>query len=453
MLFVLGEGVLIYAAVALTSYLIFQRDLGIPQLMMIIWPKVLLIALVTQGSLYFNDLYEFNINQNMIELATRLIQSIGMTSIALAVIYFLWPAAIIGKWVFFLSIIILLLFLVSWRFLYALMINKNFLAEKAIMVGSGALMGDILSEIKNRRDYGYDLGCIIIPDGEKKNPPTQSDGIQVRYGFDNLCERAEAELASSIIVAFDQRRGTMPYNELLRCKTKGMAILDGESFYERVTGKILVERINPSWLIFSDGFVKSITSRLTKRLVGLLISSVMLVVFLPLILLVAVAIKLDSRGPILFSQERVGENEKVFILHKFRSMKRNAERATGPVWASLDDPRVTRVGKIIRKLHIDELPQLWNVFRGDLSFVGPRPERPFFAEDLKTNIPYYKERFAVKPGITGWAQINYGYGASEKDALEKLKYDLYYIKNMSWIMDLMIIFHTLKIALLARGAR
>ena len=173
----------------------------------------------------------------------------------------------------------------------------------------------------------------------------------------------------------------------------------------------------------------------------------------PFLILVAIAIKLDSRGPVLFAQERVGENEETFKLYKFRSMKADAEKESGPVWAQEDDPRVTRVGKIIRKLRIDELPQLWNVLKGDMSFVGPRPERPFFVEQLKKKIPYYNERSSVKPGVTGWAQIKYPYGSTEKDALEKLKYDLYYIKNMTMLIDFIVIFHTVKIMLLGRGAR
>jgi sugar transferase (PEP-CTERM system associated) len=279
------------------------------------------------------------------------------------------------------------------------------------------------------------------------------DGVPVHYGFDGVCNLALVEEASHIIVALDQKRGILPYNELLNCKLSGLSIIDGESFYERITGKILVDKISPSWLIFSDGFVKSRAARITKRFVGLVMSSILLIIFFPLMLLIAIAIKLDSRGPVIFSQERVGENEKLFVLYKFRSMKSNAEEETGPVWASNEDPRVTRVGKIIRKLRLDEMPQLWNVFKGDISFAGPRPERPFFVEKLKKIVPYYKERFTVKPGITGWAQTKYGYGASVEDALEKLKYDLYYIKNMSWVMDLIIIFHTIKIVLLGRGSR
>lgn len=426
--------------------------MGATYLFRMIWAKVLLVALVTQVSLYFNDLYEFTSTHNIVDLSTHLIQSIGMTSILLAIIYFLWPTAIIGSGIFFFSILFLLLFLVSWRFLYAIIINNRLFTEKAIMLGSGELAKDIFKQIKKRGDITYNIRALISYENGK-NPPIEFDDIPVRYGFRDLPEMAELEQASSIIVAFDQRRGIMPYQELLRCKTRGISIIDGEDFYERITGKLLVERITPSFLIFSDGFVKSWTSRFTKRLVGLIISSSMLILFSPLILLIAIAIKLDSKGPVLYSQERVGENEKIFKLHKFRSMVSNAEKETGPVWACDNDPRVTRVGKIIRKLRIDELPQLCNVLKGDMSFVGPRPERSYFVETLKKTVPYYKERFTVKPGVTGWAQIKYPYGSNEKDALEKLKYDLYYIKNMSLIMDLMIIFHTVKTVLLGRGAR
>jgi sugar transferase (PEP-CTERM system associated) len=309
-----------------------------------------------------------------------------------------------------------------------------------------------VEEIKGRGDISYDIRLLI---GQENGDYSRRElqGIPIRYGFEDLFDLAEIEQASSIIVALDQKRGVMPYKELLNCKVKGIAIIDGESFYERITGKVLVEKINPSWLIFSDGFVKSPAAKFIKRLVGFVLSLVMLVLLSPLLAIVAIAIKLDSKGPMLFSQERVGEDGKTFKVYKFRSMREDAEAVSGPVWAEEDDPRITRVGRIIRKLRIDELPQLWNVLKGDMSIVGPRPERPFFVEKLKTKIPYYKERFAVKPGVTGWAQVKYAYGATEEDALEKLKYDLYYIKNMSLFMDLMVIFHTVKIVLLGRGSR
>ena len=451
-IFIIGEGILIFLAVTLASFFLLGRGIGIEGVLEMFWPKVLLVSIITQLSLYLNDLYEFKIMDSNIDLASRLIQSIGITSITLAIIYFLWPDVIIGRWIFFASLIVLLLFLVSWRLLYSLVIRRKLFAEKAIILGSGELARDMLHEIESRKDLSYDIVCAIANE-KNQDMKDQFRDMSVHYGFDNICNLAEAENVKSVIVALDEKRGILPYEELLKCKVKGMDIIDGESFYERITGKLLVEKINPSWLIFADGFVKSKVSRAVKRLVGLLLSTLMLVLLSPLLLLVAIAIKLDSPGAALFSQERVGEYGKTYTLHKFRSMRADAEKESGPVWASEEDPRVTRMGKIIRKLRIDELPQLWNVFKGDMSFVGPRPERPVFVEKLKKIIPYYNERLSVKPGVTGWAQIKYPYGASEEDALQKLKYDLYYIKNMSLVMDLIVIFHTAKIVLLGRGAR
>lgn len=451
-IFILGEAVLIYFAVAVASFALMRDEISFSFLLESAWWKILLVTAVAQFSLYFNDLYEVQPVGNTLEVATRLVESIGITSIVLAVVYFLWPEAMIGQWIFFVSIILVIFFMASWRFLYAYAVKKKFLTEKAVIVGHGELARDLVEEIKGRGDISYDIRLLI---GQENGDHSRRElhGIPIRYGFEDLCDLAEKEQASSIIVALDQKRGVMPYKELLNCKMKGISIIDGESFYERIAGKVLVEKINPSWLIFSDGFVKSPVAKLVKRMVGLFLSSIMLILLSPLIFIVAIAIKVDSKGPVLFSQERVGENGEIFKVYKFRSMREDAEAISGPVWAEEDDPRITRVGRIIRKLRIDELPQLWNVLKGDMSIVGPRPERPFFVEKLKTKIPYYKERFAVKPGVTGWAQVKYAYGATEEDALEKLKYDLYYIKNMSLFMDLMVIFHTVKIVLLGRGSR
>jgi len=450
--FILGEGLLIFAAVFLAAFFFYMPDMALLDLFIMVWPKVLLVAVVTQLSLYFNDLYEIRVPEGTLDLATRLMQAIGMTSIALAVIYFIWPTAIIGRWVFFLSLVFLIGFLVSWRLLYNVVIIRRMFARKALVVGAGELAEDLLEAVKQRRDLSYDIRGIVSHPREKAEL-ADAIGIPMHRGFEGLCDLAEAEEASSIIVALDDKRGIMPYKELLNCKVRGLSVIDGESFYEQITGKLLVEKINPSWLIFSEGFRKSSFSRFLKRVVGLVLAVVMLVLLSPLMLLVAAAIKLDSRGPVIFSQERVGENGEPFMLHKFRSMREDAEKASGPVWATEDDPRITRVGRIIRKLRIDELPQLRNVLNGEMSFVGPRPERPFFVEQLQKKVPYYDERFSVKPGLTGWAQVMYAYGASEEDALEKLKYDLYYIKNMSLALDLIVIFHTIKIVLLGRGSR
>ena len=448
----MGEGFLIFLAVLLASFYFLGRGMSIAGLLQMLWPKIFVIVIVTQLSLYFNDLYEFKVTDSGVDLASRLMQSIGIASIILAIIYFLWPWMIIGRWIFFASLIFLLLFLVSWRLLYSLSIRQKLFAEKSVILGTGELARNILDEISNRKDLSYDIEFVIAPENTRKNNDKYK-GAYVKYGFGNIRDLVEAKNVKNVIVALDEKRGVFPFQELLDCKIRGINIIDGEGFYERITGKLLVERINPSWLIFSEGFVKSRISRAVKRLAGVVMSTLLLIVLAPLILLVSVAIKLDSQGTVLFSQERVGENGKLFMVHKFRSMQADAEEKTGPVWAIDGDPRVTRVGKIIRKLRIDELPQLWNVFKGDMSFVGPRPERPFFVEKLKKTVPYYNERFSVKPGVTGWAQIKYPYGASEEDALEKLKYELYYIKNMSIIMDLIVIFHTFKIVLLGRGSR
>ncbi len=220
-----------------------------------------------------------------------------------------------------------------------------------------------------------------------------------------------------------------------------------------LTGKLIVEQINPAWLIFSEGFHKSRIRRFLKRTTDLLLSITLLILLLPVIIITAVIIKIDSTGPVFFSQERVGENRKTYMVYKFRSMIAEAEKHSGPVWAQDGDDRITRVGSFIRKWRIDEIPQLINVLKGDMSFVGPRPEREFFVKELEDIIPYYGERFTVKPGITGWAQVSYGYGASVEDAIQKLNYDLFYIKNMSTFMDLMIVLRTIKIVLFSKGAR
>ena len=265
----------------------------------------------------------------------------------------------------------------------------------------------------------------------------------------SICQDGQVD---RIIVALDERRGKFPIEPLLCCRLKGIRVDDGMAFTEELAGKLSVENIYPSSLIFSNGFKGSAIFKKTKRCVDIAISLLSLAVFLPVSLLIAAAIKLDSKGPIFYKQERVGEDGKVFELFKFRSMRTDAEE-NGPVWAQVGDDRVTRVGRIIRKLRLDEIPQMINVIKGEMSFVGPRPERPFFVEKLANEIPFYSHRHSIKPGITGWAQLYYPYGASKEDALEKLKYDLYYIKNMSPFMDLMIILETIKVVLFGKGAR
>lgn len=265
----------------------------------------------------------------------------------------------------------------------------------------------------------------------------------------SICREANVD---RIIVALDERRGKLPIDQLLLCRLKGIRVDDGMVFTEDLAGKLSVQNLYPSSLIFSDGFKTSSILKRVKRYLDIVASAVGLSLFFPLCLLIALAIKLDSKGPVLYRQERMGEDGTTFYLLKFRSMRVDAEE-NGPVWAGANDGRVTRAGRVIRKLRLDEIPQMINVLRGEMSFVGPRPERPFFIKRLEKDIPYYSIRHTVKPGITGWAQIRYPYGASKEDAAEKLKYDLYYIKHMSTLFDLLIILETAKIVLLGRGAR
>ena len=255
-----------------------------------------------------------------------------------------------------------------------------------------------------------------------------------------------------VVVATDERRG-MPVEQLLHCKIEGVNVVDYLTFWERENGRIDIDALQPSWLIYSDGFRQGRVINLVKRTFDLTVSFMLLMVTLPVIALTALAIRLESPGPVLYRQERVGYHNRSFMLYKFRSMRPDAERDGAPRWAANRDPRITRVGAIIRRFRIDELPQLWNVFKGNMSFVGPRPERPFFVGQLAECIPFYNERHSVKPGITGWAQVNYSYGASLEDARQKLAYDLYYVKNRTLFLDIVILIQTVRVILFREGAR
>ncbi len=271
--------------------------------------------------------------------------------------------------------------------------------------------------------------------------------------YKELEEIVEREGIDKIVVALSDRRGVLPVEVLLSCKLRGVNVEDVATFYEQVSGKIMLENLRPSWLVFSEDFTISPLARGLKRLQDMVLAVVGGLLALPLALVVAVLIRLDSRGPVLFRQERVGQDGEPFTLIKFRSMKVDAEAATGPIYAEADDPRITRIGRLIRRTRLDELPQLFNVLKGDMSFVGPRPERHFFVEQFEKEIPYYTRRLSVKPGVTGWAQVKYPYGATTEDAAEKLRLDLYYVKNMSSLFDIFIILQTVKIVFLGQGVR
>ncbi len=412
--------------------------------------KAVLIVACVQLSLYYFDLYDLKAFRSNIELGIRLLQSLGVASILLAFLYYLFPLLIIGRGIFLISLGFMGLVIVSWRIIYNHILKTRQLDQRIIIIGSGPLPKNIAKEIVERMDTGFKLIGFITdnPDrvGEKLvNPSIIGDQSQI-------LDIATKERVDRIIVALEERRGKFPDSQLLECKMRGIAVEEGIHFYEHLTGRLQVESLHPSSLIFSEGFKKSKLTMWTKRVTEFSLSLIGLILFSPIILVLSVLIKIDSRGPVLYKQERVGERGKIFRLLKFRSMVEEAE-ANGPVWAEQNDKRITRVGRWVRKWRIDEIPQMFNVLKGDMSFVGPRPERSFFVEKLRKEIPFYDQRFSVKPGVTGWAQIKYRYGASKEDALEKLKYDLYYIKNLSPLYDLIIIFETIKVVLFGKGAR
>jgi sugar transferase (PEP-CTERM system associated) len=454
--FILGEGLFIFASVLIASWIVIGYNSFIIDEWL--WFKALLIAIFCFMGLYYNDLYDLKVTDSLSELTIRLFQALGGTAIFLAIIYFLFPQLIIGKGIFMISIAFTILFIVSWRIAYTIVLNKGLFNQKIIIVGSGRLAKNIIDEIKLKKDCGYSIE-VILSECKYKNSligndiEVQCNDTIAQNGYRGLCDIGNNLEIDKIVMAIEEKRGNFPVEELLRCRVGGIEVLEGVAFYEMLTGKLIVEQINPAWLIFSEGFQKSWARRFLKRIVDIVLSSIMLVMLMPLIFLIALMIKLESKGPFIFSQERMGQNRTSYQVYKFRSMIHDAEAKTGPVWAEDDDQRITRVGKLIRKLRLDELPQLWNVLKGDMSFVGPRPEREYFVEQLEKVIPYFRERFTVKPGISGWAQVSYGYGDSVEDAIEKLNYDLFYIKNMSIFMDIMIILRTVKIVLFAKGAR
>jgi sugar transferase (PEP-CTERM system associated) len=406
---------------------------------------------VCEVCLYFNELYDLKITNSHLELGLRLTKALGIASIVLAIIYYCIPSLLIGRGIFLISLVLLGVLVVPWRYAYSWILKRNMLTEKVMILGSGDLFTEIINEITGHPDSGYHVAGVVSTNSI--SPSAISHDIPLFDMKQPLSELADSLQTKKVVVAMDERRGKLPINELLDCKIKGVTIVEGETLYEELAGKIFVENLNPSWLIFSDGFRVSGMTRVMKRAVGFVTASVGLVLTLPLIALAALAIKLDSKGPVFLKQKRCGEDGRVFQLHKFRSMIDNAEEGTGARWAADDDSRVTWVGRILRRYRLDEIPQMWNVLKGDMNFIGPRPERPEFVGELTRMISYYSQRHSVKPGITGWAQVSFTYGASVEDALQKLKYDLFYIKNMSLVMDLIILWKTAKIVLLKSGAR
>src|SRR4051812_4402963 len=414
--------------------------------------KALLIAAVTQICLYYSDLYDLRLLTDRREVSTRITQALATASFILAATYFWFPLLMIGRGVFLIAALLVILLVSGWRIAFEWLSGQIGPRERLLLVGTTPSAVALAREMyEHRHELGVEIVGFVDPDPARLGAPVLNPGVIGT--IEDIPSIVRARNVDRVVVSLADARGRLPMDKLLEMRLDGVSFDHLASVYESYTGKIAVENLRPSWLIFSAGFKKSAVLSASKRLLDLSAAGLGLLLAAPIMGLVAIAIKLTSSGPALYHQQRVGQHGRIFTVHKFRSMREDAEAITGPVWASKEgDPRVTPVGQFIRRSRLDEVPQLWNVLIGDMSFVGPRPERPEFVADLTKQIPFYGQRHVVRPGLTGWAQVRYTYGASVEDALQKLQYDLYYIKNLSLALDLFIILDTVKTVLLRRGA-
>jgi sugar transferase (PEP-CTERM system associated) len=409
-----------------------------------------MVLLACGISLYYNDLYASNVVNRRSELFVHLFQAVGTAWVTLAILYYFSPDHSLGRGIAVLSAPMVLLLLLSWRLTW---LETDFLMQRqqrVLVVGTGPLGISLVREILQRPELHFKVVGFLDENGQNIGKSLVNPGII--GAASDLEEIAAREKIDRIVLSLKERRGQTPVRELLHLKFSGIAVEDAHTMSEQIDGRIRLEYLSPSWMILSEGFRKSAVLLAAKRVLDILASMVLVVGALPIMGIVALAIWLESRGPILFRQERIGLGGRPFEILKFRSMKQNAED-DGPRWAADDDLRVTRVGRIIRKFRLDELPQTVNVLRGDMSFVGPRPERAIFCRMLEAETPFYALRYSVRPGITGWAQVKYQYGGNIEEAKTKLEYDLFYIKHLSLTLDLAILFETAKVVMWRRGAK
>jgi sugar transferase (PEP-CTERM system associated) len=406
--------------------------------------KILVATVVVLICSHGFDLYDATRFDAKGELYFRLFLVPGLLALLLAGIGLAFPNVLPGNNASLIALVILTIGLFGWRTAYGWLIQQPYMQEKVYVLGTGEQAQRLVQGLRQRRELGVD---VIGWSGNVEGALTRETAA------DHLMELARAHRVHRVIVAMPDRRGTIPVQALLQLRLSGVSIEEATSWLEKISGRIEVEQLYPSWLIFAEGFRFSSSFNLMRRALSTLMSLTLLLVVLPFLPFVILAIKLDSRGPMLYRQKRVGRAGHTFYCYKFRTMRQDAEADTGPTWAGDDDPRITRIGKLLRSSRIDEIPQLWCVLKGDMAFVGPRPERPEFVEWLTKEIPYYGVRHAVRPGITGWAQIRYKYGNTVEDAKQKLQYDLFYIKNASLGLDILIMLQTIKIVLLGRGAQ
>jgi sugar transferase (PEP-CTERM system associated) len=406
--------------------------------------KILFVTLLVLLLSHWLDLYDTASLDKNWEQGARILLVMGAVAIALAGVGFLFPGFMPGNGSALLGLVILTFTLFCWRGAYSWMVKQPFLRERVYVLGTGERAERLVNGLQQRTTLGIEVaGWTGTVQGNLTRESVASD----------LLNTVRGRRVHRVIVAMPDRRGTLPVKELMDLRLAGVRVEEATSWLERISGRIEVEQLYPSWLIFAEGFRFSVSFRMVRRVLNFAVALVGCMLCLPLIPFIVLAVKLSSPGPVLYQQRRVGRRGKIFYCYKFRTMRQDAEADTGATWALDNDPRITRVGKFLRSSRLDEIPQLWCVLKGDMHFVGPRPERPEFVEWLSKEIPYYGVRHVVRPGITGWAQVQYKYGNTLEDAREKLQYDLFYIKNASIGLDMLIMFQTLKIVALGRGAQ
>ena len=459
-LLVFEFGILFFSAYA-GVYLRFQKlqwqppieDLENFPLKALIFSVILLVAMIAMGQ------YQSPGPRGKFLFTAILIRvfiSLALGTLALFIIYYLFPQFYIGRGIFALALAFNLLLITAVRMIFYATADGRGLRRRILVIGAGKLATAILEKRDNRRALVPHNATYVIHGfvhiGDEK--PQIPDEFLVRPGEDlaSYCDNYEID---EVVLAIGDRRKTMPVNSLLDCKLSNINVIDFVAFWEREHGMLRIDMLNPSWMIFCDGCIQAGFSRVVYRLFDLVMSSLILIIMLPILIVVALLIYLENgfKGPVFYKQTRVGLNDKPFELLKFRSMVVNAESDGKAKWADKDDNRITWVGKFIRKVRIDELPQIINIFKGDMSLVGPRPERPEFVAELEKSIPYYYIRHSVKPGLAGWAQLKYPYGASEQDTYNKLQYDLFYVKNHSFLLDVLVLLQTVEVIILGKGAR
>lgn len=443
------EAAVAFAAVYLGADLRFLQENSFPAEIQPLLPKALLFSFVLISAMTAMGLYQRHLREGMGGMLLRVAVGFLASLAVMSFVFYAFPAAFLGRGVFGFAFLIALTGVLVSRSLFMRLADQDTLKRRILVLGA-ADRASTISQLKRRVDR---RGWMVVGYVQYPGEEVAVGDARVFHPDEPLVDFCRNHQVDEVVVALQDRRRSFPVEEILDCKMSGISVIDLPTFFERQAGKVKLDVVHPSWLIFSDGFHHGILKDFGKRAFDVTVSSLLLILALPIMFVAALAIFAEDRGPLLYRQVRVGQNWKLFQVLKFRSMRVDAEKEGKPQWAKQNDSRVTRTGRFIRKTRIDELPQLINVLRGDMSFVGPRPERPEFVEQFAQSIPYYTERHRVKPGITGWAQICYPYGASEKDTVEKLQYDLYYVKNYSLFLDLTILFQTAEVILWGRGAR